>query len=123
MTSPPKVQAKYQKDEVLKQLKDSESAVLASLKTYEEDLAHWKETAPQKLAARIAEYEANGYFGSRDFDFPPPKLNPACQDWRIQNLNKAILRITAMTPDEKTGSINLRGDDPLWEYVALAACL
>ena len=108
---------------VMKQLKDAEVAVLATIKSYEEALQEWRDQAPVRLAAAITAYgDGKQNSGYREFDFSPPKLNPACADWRVQALNKGILRIDAMTP-MADGSIVIRGDDPLWDYVGLAACL
>ena len=116
--------AKYRKADILKQLRNAEFAVVRTLKTHEENLQAWRESAPLKLAEAIEAYadgrQGNGY---RAFDFSPPALNPACADYRVRGLNETILRIEAMAGDRMDGVITLRGDDPLWDYVGLAACL
>jgi len=116
--------AKYNKANVLKQLREAEAAVLRTIQTHEQALIQWRESAPRKLAGAIEQYGdgKQGYHSSM-FNFEPPRLNTACADYRVQGLNKCILRIEAMAGDRQDGAITLRGDDPLWDYVGLAACL
>ena len=121
MTTTHKGTSKYQKAAVVKELRDASAAVERALKTHEEELAEWRETATLRLAQKIADWGdgKDKFSGSRDWDFPPPSLNQACRDYRIQSLNRCILRVSAMDGDV----VALRSDDPIWEFVGLAACL
>lgn len=118
---------KYTKTDILKQLRDAENAVLGSLKSYEEEFQEWKTTVVGKFQKFVdglpPENDRADYYSSISFnDFNPPKMNQACRDYRVQNLNRTIVRIEAMAEDEK-GVITLAGNDPLWDYMSLAACL
>lgn len=113
----------YNRREVLKQLKDSEVALMGAIKTYEEQVATWRETAPKDFAAFVRGWDpANGFYKGDMEKWAPPKLSPLCQDWRIQNLNKAIARITAM-PEDNNGNIKLYRQDPVFDMFAYASCL
>ena len=113
----------YEKAAVLKQLKDSENAVIGAIKTFEEQVTEWRNTAPQKFAEFVAEWDtANGFYKGSFDGFAPPKLSPLCQDYRIQNLNKAIARIEAMPADDN-GNIKLYRQDPVFDMFAYASCL
>lgn len=114
---------KYSKTEVLKQLRDAEAAVERSLKTHEEAFQEWKENAPKKFAEWVDSVGISDTIYSANMDaFRPPVKHEACRDYRIQNLNRCILRVTAMATDDY-GIISVRPDDELWGYVGLAACL
>jgi len=86
------------------------------IKSYDEKLAEWKVTAP----AMYAEWVANWQPGEWKYPkWEPPTKNRVCEDWRIQRIAKAIIRIEAMDGD----IIELRADDTVFDDMALAACL
>lgn len=113
---------KYSKTIVIQQLNDAEAAVERSTKSYEERMADWKANSPANFARAVKAFSPDSPYGSNYFDinsFRPPERSPMCSDWRIQAMNKCILRITAMSED----TISLRSDDEVWSHVNLASCL
>ncbi len=108
--------AKYAKAEVLHQLHEAKQRVEETIITHEQAMTNWRAEAPIKFAEMVKNYpEQNFYIHGLE----PPRLNAACNDYRVQALNKIIARVVVMDGDV----ITLRGDDPIWDYVGLAACL
>lgn len=113
----------YSKSAIMKELRDSETAVMGAIKTYEEQVEHWKANIVKEFADFVEHWDKeNGYYKGQLDHFAPPRLSPMCQDYRIQNLNRAIARIEAMAPDTN-GNIKLYRQDPVFDFLAYAACL
>lgn len=112
----------YEKTKILSALRDASSAMERAKKTFEEELEEWRVEAPKRFEKFAHEYTAGGnkYFYSKDFE--PPTISKLCDNYRFQELNRQIARITTMMPDDK-GIIKLRADDLVFSFVGIDACL
>lgn len=112
--------SKYQKAEVIKQLEDVIAAVERATKTHDEAFAEWKANAPAKFARWVENVKITDTFYQHALDdIRPPVRSQLCQDWRVQAVQRSLLRIRAMDGDVVSISVN----DPIWEQVGYAACL
>lgn len=119
----PSTLGKYEKSKIMAALKDTVAAYEANARSYEDDVKSWRETAPQKFIEYVAAWDPkNPYllFGADDF-LRPPKQDKykICGNFEMIHLNREIARVDAM-PD---GIVTLRSNDPLWQWVGMAACL
>lgn len=109
---------KYDRNKLVKDLKYTAAMVEASLKSYEEDLADWRENVAARLAEAVYHWQGEN-FSHFHFNADPPKRNQACSDWRIQRINRSISRLETMVDDV----VALRADDPIFDDIQLGACL
>lgn len=113
----------YTKEELLKNLKDAESRIEATIKTHEEQFAFWKLTIKDKLAALIDTIQPNtieGYWSSWRFnDLKPPVRSNVCSDHRIQRIKRQITRIGMLAEEV----VWLYDDDEIFNDIQLAQCL
>lgn len=112
-----RAQQKYDKAKILADLTHAQQLVLAAMERHEDDLVRWKETIVAKFAEAVEQYQ-EGY-GWYNKSFEPPYRPDACRDWRIQRINRSILRIQALADDV----VSLRADDSVFDDIALGACL
>jgi hypothetical protein len=105
--------AAYDKGTILKGLRDHEAIVLTMVKTWEDKVQEWKETAPTRFAELVAQWKP----GDGDYDLrqlaTPPTRSRACDDYRVQGINHCIARVDAMAGDV----IKLRTDDTVFSYI------
>lgn len=111
----------YEKTKILSALRDASSAMERAKKTFEEELEEWRTEAPKKFAEFVNEFDPKNQNFYRK-DWAPPEPSKLCSDYRFQELNRQIARITTMMPDDK-GIIKLRADDNVFSYVGIDACL
>lgn len=111
--------AEYRKEAIMFRLKETRELITQSLDDFQAKLAKWKEEAPGKFAKFVESYEGTDQSSYHSGNFAPPMKPDACRDWRVQALNRAIIRIEAMEGE----IIKLPLNDPLWEYVNYADCL
>lgn len=110
---------RYKKADIVNGLKESIAAIERTTKTFDEKVTEWKETAVAKYAEAVEKWQpGNSWY----FNEAPPKRSPLCEDWRVQAINRSLLRIEAMTMEEDS-SIRLRADDKVFEQMAYASCL
>lgn len=113
----------YNKSAILKELREAETAVMDAIVDYKTQVAIWRQEAPKRFAEFAANWDPdNGFYRGNLDGFSPPTLSKACQDYRVQQLNKTIVRIDAMAADSN-GNIKLYRQDPLFDYLGYASCL
>lgn len=106
----------YNKEELVKALKDVKSRIEETILGFDDQVAKWKKEAPGKFASDVENWRPGDFFrGHTD----PPKLSSMCADYRIQNLNQAIARIGLMDGDV----VKLHREDPIWQFIGLGECL
>lgn len=114
----------YLKSHILEGLEKYRQQVIDATQTYEEKLKEWKDTIVQQFTEFVAGFEpGEGSYGEKHNkkdmrEFAPPVLKLACQDWRVQALNKSLARVEALAADD-AGRVKLRSDDQVFTYLGV----
>lgn len=114
----------FVKAHIVASLAKTQRDMITAASTFEEKLAEWKSTVVPLFTEWANNYVPQGgsygtKFNKQDLrDFAPPILTLACQDFRVQEINRIIGRINALAEDEH-GRIRLRNDDPAFGYIGL----
>lgn len=108
----------YSRDKLVSDLKAGLVLIETTLKSYEEQLAKWREEAPKMFAETVANFNPDRNWFEPE-GIKPPKKNNFCSDWRVQRMNKSIMRLNALADNK----VRLRADDPIFEDINLASCL
>ena len=110
----------YKKEELITALKDALKRREAMIGTFEENLAKWRKNSVKEFTEWVKSYdpEISKHYGHNLDKFAPPRLEQACQDFRIKGLHTLIARIGLVSGDV----IRLRADDVIWSYIGEGAC-